>query len=66
MSKQQEKFERFYFFFNDMDLLTVQLTNEPLKDCIAKTAEAMLEQYRRGKNAGHSEQFAKDFEEGIS
>lgn len=60
---KQSDYKRYYFYFNDAGLLTVQLTNDPVKDCIAKTADAMLEQYKRGKHAGHAEQFAKDFEE---
>ena len=34
-------YARYYFFINDDGLLTVQLTNEPLHDCVTKTAQAI-------------------------
>lgn len=64
MSKQQA-FVRYYFYINDMGLLTVQLTDEPLKDCIQKTAECLGKLREFAKNEGHAAQFTKDFEEGI-
>lgn len=60
---KQSDYKRFYFYINEDNLLTVQLSNEPMSECITKTGRALQEWYQHGKNAGHAEQFSKDFEE---